>query len=124
MQVNSEAIYSTRPWKVYGEGPNAVKSGSFQGNSISKLGVKDIRFTRNKANTVVYAIVLGWPTKPVIVQSLGTSAANVPAIANVQLIGTDEKLAWKQTPEGLRVELPKRYQPKTDFTAALKVSLT
>jgi len=58
------------------------------------------------------------------VQSLGTSAANVPAIANVQLIGTDEKLAWKQTPEGLRVELPKRYQPKTDFTAALKVSLT
>jgi len=124
MQVNGEAIYSTRPWKVSGEGPDTVKSGSFQGDSISKLGVKDIRFTRNKTNTVVYAIVLGWPTEPIIVQSLGTSAANIPGIANVQLIGTDEKLAWKQTREGLRVELPKRYQPKTDFAAALKVTLT
>ena len=61
MQVNGEAIYETRPWKIYGEGPNSVKAGSFQGNSISKLGEKDIRFTRNKANTVIYALVLGWP---------------------------------------------------------------
>jgi len=119
--VNGEAIYSTRPWKVSGEGPNTVKSGSFQGNSISKLGVKDIRFTRNKANTVVYAIVLGWPTEPVIVQSLGNSAGK---IADVQLIGTEEKLAWKQTVEGLHVEFPKRYQPNADFAAALRVSLT
>ncbi len=61
MQVNGEAIYATRPWKIYGEGPDTVKSGSFQGNTISKLGPKDIRFTRNKANTVIYAIVLGRP---------------------------------------------------------------
>ena len=123
MQVNGEAIYSTRPWKVPGEGPNTVTSGSFQGNSVSKLGVKDIRFTRNKANSVVYALVLGWPTEPVMIQSLGTSASFVAGIANVQLIGTNDKLVWKQTREGLRVELPKGYQPKADFAAALKVSL-
>ena len=61
MQTNGEAIYETRPWKVYGEGPNSIKAGSFQGGALSKLGEKDIRFTRNKANTVIYALVLGWP---------------------------------------------------------------
>jgi alpha-L-fucosidase len=62
MRINSEAIYETRPWKVYGEGPNSINAGSFHGGSISKLGEKDIRFTRNKSGTVIYTLVLGWPT--------------------------------------------------------------
>ncbi|HEY1803561.1 MAG TPA: alpha-L-fucosidase [Terracidiphilus sp.] len=124
MQVNGEAIYSTRPWKVYGEGPNMVKAGSFQGNSISKLGEKDIRFTRDKAGKVVYAIVLGWPAGEILVQSLGTNASTQPGkIADVRLVGTDRKLSWKQTAEALRVELPREYQPQVDFAAALKVVL-
>jgi alpha-L-fucosidase len=125
MQVNGEAIYETRPWKVYGEGPDMVKSGSFEGNSVNKLGVKDIRFTRNKANTVVYAIALGWPVGEFVVQSLGTSSATQPGkIAHVQLVGTEEKVVWKQGADGLRVTLPKNYRPATDFAAALKISLT
>jgi alpha-L-fucosidase len=124
MQVNGEAIYETRPWKVYGEGPNSVKAGSFQGNSISKLGEKDIRFTRNKANNVVYAIVLGWPAEPIVVHSLGLSASTQPGkIARVELIGTGERLNWKQTGEGLRVELPRQYRPAVDYAAALKVTV-
>lgn len=124
MQVNGEAIYETRPWKVYGEGPNSVKAGSFQGNSISKLGEKDIRFTRNKANNVVYAIVLGWPAEPIVAQSLGLSASTQPGkIARVELIGTGERLNWKQTGEGLRVELPRQYRPAVDYAAALKVTV-
>jgi alpha-L-fucosidase len=124
MQVNGEAIYETRPWKVYGEGPNVVKSGSFQGNSVSKLGPKDIRFTRNKANTVIYAIALGWPTDEFVVQSLGVASATRPGkIEHVQLVGTEEKVAWKQTADGLRVTLPTNYRPKVDYGAALKISL-
>ncbi len=124
MQVNGEAIYATRPWKVFGEGPDMVKSGAFQGHSVSNLGPKDIRFTRNKANTVVYAIVLGWPADAFAVQSMGTAAAGNPGkIAHVQLLGTDEKLSWKQSASGLRVELPKQYHPSTDYAAALKISL-
>lgn len=124
MQVNGEAIYETRPWKVYGEGPNNIKSGSFQGNSISKLGAKDIRFTRNKANNIIYALVLGWPSEPIIVQSLGLSAATKPGkIAHVELLGTGEKVKWKQQGESLQVELPRNYQPKVDYAAALKIML-
>ncbi|MBV9269042.1 MAG: alpha-L-fucosidase, partial [Acidobacteriaceae bacterium] len=124
MQVNAEAIFETRPWNIYGEGPNRVKSGSFQGNSISALGPKDIRFTRNKANTVVYAMTLGWPEDAVIVQSLGTSAETRPGkVAQVELLGTGEKVTWRQEADGLRVELPKQYQPKVDYAAALKITL-
>src|ERR1700690_262214 len=124
MEVNGEAIYETRPWKIYGEGPHNVKSGPFQGNSISSLGPQDIRFTRNKANTVVYAIVLGWPTEAVVVPSLGSSASTQPGkVAKVELLGTGERVDWKQNADGLRVELPKQYRPKVDYAAALKVSI-
>jgi alpha-L-fucosidase len=125
MQVNGEAIYETRPWKLYGEGPNSVKSGSFQGNSISSLGEKDIRFTRNKANSVIYAIALGWPKGAFTVQSLGTSSSAQPGkIQNVTVVGTDEKVVWKQTDTGLQVTLPERYRPAVDYAAALKVFLS
>jgi len=124
MEVNGEAIYETRPWKIYGEGPHNVKSGPFQGNSISSLGPQDIRFTRNKANTVVYAIVLGWPTEAVVVPSLGSSASTQPGkVAKVELLGTGERVDWKQNADGLRVELPKQYRPKVDYAAALRVSI-
>ena len=124
MQVNAEAIFDTRPWKIYGEGPNRVKSGSFQGESISALGAKDIRFTRNKANTIIYAIALGWPQDAILVQSLGTSSETRPGkVAHVQLLGTGEELNWRQDPNGLRAQLPKRYQPKANYAAALKVVL-
>src|SRR5262249_39721511 len=42
LAVNGEAIYATRPWKVYGEGPTTIRSGSFQGNSVQALSAKDI----------------------------------------------------------------------------------
>ncbi len=125
MEVNGEAIYETRPWKISGEGPNMVKAGSFQGESVNKLGEKDIRFTRNKANNVVYAIVLGWPAEPILVRSLGLSAATSPGkITRVELLETGASVDWKQQADALRVELPKNYRPKTDYAAALKLSLS
>ena len=125
MQVNSEAIYETRPWKVYGEGPNSVKAGAFGGNSVTKLGAKDIRFTRNKTNTVIYAHALGWPTEPVLIQALGTSAETKPGkVAKVELLGTGDKLTWKQAADVLHIELPKQYQPAVDYAAVFKITLT
>ena len=73
---------------------------------------------------MIYAIALGWPVGEFVIQSLGTASATQPGkIDHVQLLGTDAKSKWKQSAEGLRVELPKQYHPTTDFAAALKVSL-
>jgi alpha-L-fucosidase len=122
MQRNGEAIYATRPWKIYGEGPDTVKSGSFQGDSISKLGPKDIRFTRNKANTIIYAIALGWPGNEVVIEALGANSAQSPGkVANVELLGYHDKLKYRQEAAGLRVRLPA--QKLSDDAIALRVSL-
>ncbi len=124
MRINSEAIHATRPWKVYGEGPNRVKAGSFQGDSISKLGSRDIRFTRNKANSVIYVMVLDWPTGPIAVRSLGLSATTTPGrIGRLELLGTGQGMSWRQDADALRVELPKLYRPSTDYAAVFKVTL-
>ena len=124
MQANGEAIFETRPWKIYGEGPDQVKSGSFQGKSVAQLNAKDIRFTRNKANTVIYAMALGWPQGEFVIQSLGAASPTQPGkIGQVQLLGAGQKVKWRQTDAGLRVELPASYRPKADFAASLKISL-
>jgi len=123
-QVNGEAIYETRPWKIYGEGPNRAQRGYVQGNSVSTLGPQDIRFTRNKSNTVIYAIVLGRPSEPIIVKALGTSAPTNPGkIARVELIGTEARVKWRQSSDGLHVELPNQYHPAVDYATALKATL-
>jgi alpha-L-fucosidase len=123
MAVNGEAIYATRPWKVYGEGPNVIHAGSFQGNSVQQLSAKDVRFTRNKGGNIVYAIALGWPEEPMLIRSLGTAAATRPgSVARVELLGSRAKPLWRQTAEGLQVDLSK-ISPAADYAAALRIQL-
>ncbi|MFP5275848.1 MAG: alpha-L-fucosidase [Acidobacteriota bacterium] len=124
MKINGEAIYETRPWKLYGEGPAKIHSGAFKGTSISLLGSQDIRFTRNKANNVIYAIFMGWPEGETEIASLGTASQTQPGkIANVSLLGTDRKLTWQQTAQALRVKMPTQPGPAFGYGAALKISL-
>ncbi len=126
MKINGEAIYATRPWKTYGEGPSKPQeAGAFKGRqSISGLGAKDIRFTRNKANTVIYAIFLGWPEGETQISALGSSAQTNPGkIEHVALLGSDLKVKFKQTGEALRVTLPSQTNPAGQYGAALRISL-
>jgi alpha-L-fucosidase len=128
MRVNSEAIYATRPWKVFGEGPTMANKESSEGGggnntgvSVSNLGPRDIRFTRNKVNTVVYAILLGWPEKEAVIQALGTSSPQSPAkIANVELLGYQGKVQFRQRTSALYVQLPA--QKPSDHAVTLKIT--
>ncbi len=123
LAVNGEAIYATRPWKVYGEGPSVIRAGSLQGKSVGKLSAQDIRFTRNKAGTVLYAIALGWPSEVMLIRSLGTAASTVPGrVRRVELLGSEARPHWRQRPEGLRIELP-QVTPAADYAAALRIEL-
>jgi alpha-L-fucosidase len=122
MRVNGEAIYATRPWKVFGEGTHQVKGGAFAGQSTGELGAHDIRFTRNKRGDMVYAIVLGWPEGDIVVKNLGTAAATQPGrIQNVAMLGCEQKLTWTQSAESLTVKKPAT--KPCDFACALKVSV-
>jgi len=53
LKTNGEAIYNTRPWLAYGEGPTKMKkSGHFVGSI--RYGAKDIRYTRSKDGATLY----------------------------------------------------------------------
>ncbi len=123
--VNGEAIYSTRPWKIFGQGATQAAKGWGNGfNTIKNLGANDIRFTRNKANTVIYAIFLGWPHSAFNVPAMGTASSTNPGkIAHVQMLGVDEPLVWKQTATGLSVQKPKTRPKAADYAVALKLVL-
>ena len=63
MNVNSEAIYETRPWKIFGEGPHKVSAGAFHGDTVSSLGAEDVRFTGPRTTTSSMPCCLGFLPK-------------------------------------------------------------
>jgi alpha-L-fucosidase len=123
MQTNSEAIYSTRPWKIYGEGPSTttkIVTGNFNEDKQKDLTSEDVRFTA-KGNTV-YAFVLGWPAKQAVVNALGLASDQAPGnIRNVELLGHTAKLDWKQDEASLKVRMPP--EKISDIAITLKVDL-
>ncbi len=120
LAVNGEAIYGTRPWKVYGEGPTEVFEGAFQDTRRAEFTAQDVRFTTK--GDVLYAIVLGWPESgEVAIRSLGTSTMLYPdAIGRVELLGAREKVEWSRDANGLRVRLPSRRT--TDAAFVLRIT--
>ena len=105
LKVNGEAIYGTRPWKIYGEGPTKVAAGSFHDTDTAGYTPEDFRFT-TKGKTL-YAIELGWPSSgEAILHSLGTAAINGQKIGSIVLLGSDAKLAFQQQADVLRIHLP------------------
>jgi len=112
--INGEAIYGTRPWKIFGETSRKLQGGMFNEGTLS-YSAKDIRFT-TKGKTL-YAITLGWPEdRRLVVRSLAAAAGK---ITGVRLLGHSGDLPWSQTAEGLVVTLPKN--KPCEYAYTLKV---
>jgi alpha-L-fucosidase len=82
MDVNREAIYSTRPYEVYGEG-------------------EELRYTQSKDGRTIFAIALRWPGTELTLRSVSATQGMA-----VTLLGHEGNLEWSQGTEGLRIELP------------------
>jgi len=107
LAVNGEAIYGTRPWKIFGEGPTKVVGGSFKDTEGQPFTGQDIRFTQ-KGDTL-YAIALAWPEKGrLVVKALGSGSPHTrQKVETVRLLGSGARLRFAQTASGLAIELPK-----------------
>jgi len=105
LQVNGEAIYGSRPWVLYGEGPTMVAS-SAANTDRQEFTPQDVRFTTQ--NGALYAIALGWPTNGKL--RLHTLWSGTPylsgAVCSVQLLGSTAQLTWSQRDDGLYIKLP------------------
>ena len=123
MAVNSEGIYATRPWKIYGEGPSTkvdVHAERFNESKRPAFTSEDVRFT-TKGSTL-YAFVMGWPEKEAVVKALGFASPQAPGkIQKVTLLGYKGDLKWKQDEASLKVEMPA--EKISDVTITLKLEL-
>jgi alpha-L-fucosidase len=126
MDVNGEAIFATRPWMVYGEGPavtEKAEGGQFGGAKDVRskpYTAEDMRFTTK--GDALYAILLGWPAdKTAIVKSLATSSPKIAGrkVSDVTLLGYSGKLTWTQDEAGLHVQLPAT--APSEHAVALKI---
>lgn len=105
LKMNGEAIYGTRPYKIFGEGPTVVTEG-FGGEAKTKdFTPQDIRFTTR--GEVLYVLCLGTPRDRVVIKSLGRDAGIEPrAIDAITLLGSAEKISWSQEAGALTLTCP------------------
>jgi alpha-L-fucosidase len=103
--TNGEAIYGTRPWTSFGEGPTQPVSGSFHDTDVIDYTASDFRFT-TKGNTL-YAIEMAWPTRgEAVIEALAGDHAAAPTVSDVTLVATGAKLTFTQKPDGLHIQVP------------------
>jgi alpha-L-fucosidase len=121
MSINSEAIYGTRPWHTFGEGPAIAGAAPISAQGFNEgrgkpFTAEDIRFTTK--DKVLYAALMGWPVnKSIIVKTLGEAKNK---INNVSLLGIPGRLAFTQTAEGLRVTLPEHVSGKIAYVLKIE----
>ncbi|ARV16584.1 alpha-L-fucosidase [Polaribacter sp. SA4-12] len=103
LKVNGEAIYGSKYWKTFGEGPTKTNLGHLSEDKNEKFTAEDIRFTQKDGN--IYAIALVPPTNAnIIINYLNTS--NI-SIKSIELLGYKGEIKFKQTDNKLIIEKPK-----------------
>jgi len=110
-KANGEAIFGTRPWKIFGEGPASeptasVATQNFNEGKGKPFSGSDIRFT-TKGN-ILYAIALGLPDGgKAVIKVLGLNSRYYPGkIAGIKLVSTGQDLVFNRTDDVLIVNLP------------------
>lgn len=107
LKINGEAIYGSRPWKVYGEGPTQLQEGEFGGvTDADGFTAEDVRYTRR--GDILYAIILGWPgaNQEFQFEELNDRNLDGKSISEVNVLGSSEEIDWELSDESLSVQMP------------------
>lgn len=113
MNVNGQAVYGSRAWRTLGEGEKDEKGklrtlpggGLGKKHADFKFSTKDFRFTVGKDNAL-YAFSMTVPEsgEELSIKSLGKNVND--KIKNVSLLGSDQKISWKQKNDELVIKCP------------------
>ncbi|MFC0537620.1 alpha-L-fucosidase [Pelagicoccus mobilis] len=130
LQLYGEAIYSTRPFVAFGQGPTTLKRDpEDEWNNYGKikaglydLNSADIRYTR-KADTV-YAIQLGWPgpAENILLEVFADEAKELE-VKSVEVLGSEETIKWKRVRGGLKLTSPKLEPAEGDAAIVYKIEV-
>jgi alpha-L-fucosidase len=121
-----EAVYSTRAWEKFGEGP--TKMGAAYGVMGAPVAGTsgDVRYTRTKDNSTLFAILLGLDKdqKNIKLTSLCSDRIDCKDLLSAELIdgeaGKYLSLTFKQNKEALVVDLPKLSFEEMAYVVKLK----
>jgi len=120
LAINGEAIYETRPWSIFGEGPTRIPTG---GHKIEREKIqyteKDIRFTQ-KSDSEFFAIVMDTPQNDIVIKSMSSDLGTVNnKITAIKLLGSNETISWTRNSEGLIIKKPQSFP--TEHAHAFKI---
>ncbi|MDQ8202808.1 alpha-L-fucosidase [Pelagicoccus sp. SDUM812003] len=131
MDINGEAIFSTRPWKIYGEGPSTEEepeAGHYGGAKDVREApytAADIRFTTK--DEALYAIVMQHPDsdQTITIKALGSDSdlASDKTIQSVRLLGASQEIEWSRDAEGLHVLIPEEISSPHTLTLEIRGAL-
>lgn len=121
-----EAIYNTRAWETYGEGP--TKMGAEHGvfTQPSEGTPEDVRFTRTKDKKTLYAIILGWPgdNADFVIKSLSNDQIDLASLKSASLLTQNQSrlmnLDSHQEQDGLHIKLP--VKPADEMAYVIKLT--
>ncbi|HYO25021.1 MAG TPA: alpha-L-fucosidase [Lacipirellulaceae bacterium] len=122
LAINGEAIYATRPWKVFGEGPDADMGDR---DTRSPYSAAQFRFTTSKDRKTLYAIQMGAPepgTKVVLASFASGGPGGELEIEGATLLGADGPLRWTRTGAGLEITGPATAPDDLAVVYALKLA--
>jgi len=106
IKINGEAIYATRPAKTYGE--NGAQ----------------IRFTRNKENTVIYIFSTNWPGENALLNIAAYNSIKLESakILKITMLGNSAKpLKWSQNATALTITMPSTKPLACNYCYVFKV---
>jgi alpha-L-fucosidase len=125
LNVNGEAIYETRPWYTFGEGPTKEPEGHFKFHrDFLKIvySADDVRYTRK--NKHIYATLLGWPGAGKEIQLTAFASDQLPeplSVKGVTMLGSEAELDWQQADNGLTIKAPS--ESPDEMAIVLKIDL-
>ena len=141
--INGEAIFDTRPWEVYGEGPSIAQAERaahikkttkvvegvvfltedphVRDSNLDPLGPQDIRFTASKDGKNLYAFAMEWPADGrLLIRSLSTGNHALGKINGITLLGHGQ-VEWSRNADGLELILPE--EAPSRYACAFRIEL-
>jgi len=126
MKVNSESIYGTRPWKIFGEGPAQQAEAKLSGPGFNEGKGKsftheDIRFATK--GDLLYATVMDWPQDgKLVIKTLAKNSKHFPKeIQRVEWLPTKQSLTFERNENGLIVSFPEKTSDKLTYANVIKI---
>lgn len=101
--ANGDAIYGTRPWRIFGEGPTRPPEGTQNEGDAKPFTAEDVRFTSGRG--ILNAFFLDWPERESRLASLGIGALPSASVERVEM-ADGRPVAFRRDEDALRLSLP------------------